>query len=88
MLSPVGYTQKPEDFDIKRIEVINVFDDDGRKVPNKGPPQFAMRTFWPYLRENRIKAESVTRKFGKTLTKKALDIYVSKKLNAESNPVK
>ena len=47
-----------------------------------------MRTFWPYLWENRIKAESVTRKFGKTLTRKALDIYVSKKLNAENNPVK
>ena len=47
-----------------------------------------MRNFWPYLWENRLKAENVTRKFGKTLTKSALNIYVSKKLNAEGNPEK
>ena len=38
LLSPVGFTQKPDNFDIGRIEVIDVFDDNGRKIPNKGPP--------------------------------------------------
>jgi len=47
-----------------------------------------MRHFWPYLWENRLKTENVTRKFGKTLTRKALNVYVSKKLNAEANPEK
>ncbi len=47
-----------------------------------------MRNFWPYLWENRLKPESVTRKFGKTLTRAALNIYVSQKLNSEGNPEK
>lgn len=38
LLSPVGYMQKPEDFDLKRVEVITVYDENGEKVRNKGPP--------------------------------------------------
>jgi hypothetical protein len=47
-----------------------------------------MRNFWPYFWENRMKGESLTRKFGKTLTKSVLKTYVDKKLNAERNPAK
>lgn len=38
LLSPVGYTEKPENFDIKRVKVINLKDENGRKIPNMGPP--------------------------------------------------
>jgi cardiolipin-specific phospholipase len=38
LISPVGFSEKPKDFDIKRIEVVPSFDENGDEILNKGPP--------------------------------------------------
>ena len=38
LISPVGFSEKPKDFDIKRIEVVPFFDENGNEILNKGPP--------------------------------------------------
>ena len=57
--------------------MIDLFDENGRKVPNNGPPQFAMRNLYSYLWDYRLKAEDVTKLMGKKLSKKAANVYVS-----------
>jgi hypothetical protein len=57
--------------------VIDLFDENGRKVQNKGPPQFAMRNLYSYFWDYRLKAEDVTKMMGKKLSKKAANVYVS-----------
>lgn len=38
MLSPIGFIEQPDNFDIKRMEVVTIYDENGRKLANKGPP--------------------------------------------------
>ena len=48
LVSPIGFMKKPENFDISRLQVVKLLDANGKKVPNKGPPGYALRKVWPY----------------------------------------
>lgn len=68
LISPIGFMEKPEGFDISRIEVRPFQDQNGREVPIKGPPQSALRFMWPIMFSRKISPFWASRKAGKLVT--------------------
>jgi len=88
LISPVGFSEKPKDFDIKRLEVVTTLDENGNEIQNKGPPQFAMHYIWPILWDRRITMLDCVRRMGQTLTFDIISAYVSEKLNPDNDELK
>jgi pimeloyl-ACP methyl ester carboxylesterase len=53
LVSSIGLMEKPADFDLKKIEVVPLYDAQGNKIQNKGPAQVHLRYMWNYLFENK-----------------------------------
>jgi len=64
LISPVGFSEKPKDFDVKRIEVVSQYDKNGDEILNKGPPEFAIHYVWPLLWNKRITLLDCSRMMG------------------------
>lgn len=77
LISSIGLMEKPELFDISRMEVHPLKDAQGRDVPNKGPAQIHLRYAWSTMFSKKISPFSIARKAGKTLTKSILNLYVA-----------
>jgi hypothetical protein len=88
LISSIGLMEKPENFDIGRMEVIPMIDADGNEIKNKGPGQIHLRYMWTSIFERKISPFSFGMKFGKTITKVVVDKYVAMKLNTDNRPEK
>ena len=85
LISPIGFMQKPDDFDIKRMEVVPLYDKEGAAVSNKGPSTWHIRYCWDTMFTRKLSITMLGQKAGKTITKAIVSKYVADKLNHDNN---